>query len=102
MLRLFYNEINITGGFVKMKQSKIALTTALSGLIALGVATSMPAEAAKKEKCFGVAKAGGNDCQTVNNACAGQSNVDDQADAWLFVPKGVCEKLTGGSLEPKE
>ena len=53
------------------------------------------------EKCYGVVKAGKNDCQTANSSCAGTSKTDNQGDAWLFVPSGTCEKLTGGSLEPK-
>jgi uncharacterized membrane protein len=50
------------------------------------------------EKCFGVAKAGKNDCQTATSSCAGTSKKDAQKDAWLSVPKGVCEKIAGGSL----
>ena len=50
------------------------------------------------EKCFGVAKAGKNDCQTATSSCAGTSKKDAQTDAWLSVPKGTCEKIAGGSL----
>ena len=50
------------------------------------------------EKCFGVAKAGKNDCQTATSSCAGTSKKDAQIDAWLSVPKGVCGKIAGGSL----
>jgi uncharacterized membrane protein len=50
------------------------------------------------EKCFGVAKAGKNDCQTDHSSCAGTSKSDGQKDAWISVPKGACEKIVGGSL----
>ena len=50
------------------------------------------------EKCYGVAKAGKNDCQTDHSSCAGTSKMDGQKDAWLSVPKGACEKIVGGSL----
>ena len=50
------------------------------------------------EKCYGVAKAGKNDCQTATSSCAGTSKKDAQKDAWLAVPKGACEKIAGGSL----
>ena len=50
------------------------------------------------EKCFGVAKAGKNDCQTSTSSCAGTSKKDHAADAWLSLPKGVCGKIVGGSL----
>ena len=76
------------------------INSALSGLIALGVSgVTLQANAAEMEKCYGVAKAGKNDCQTANSSCAGTSKTDGQKDAWVLLPKGSCEKLTGGSLE---
>jgi uncharacterized membrane protein len=48
-----------------------------------------------------VVKAGQNDCQTATHSCAGTSTVDNQGDAWVYVPAGTCGKLTGGSNEPK-
>lgn len=85
-----------------MSMSKTAIATAVSGLLALGVAATTPAQAeGDNEKCFGVAKAGKNDCQTATGACAGTAKIDNQADAWIYVPKGVCEKVAGGSLEAK-
>ncbi|WP_420821182.1 DUF2282 domain-containing protein [Sneathiella limimaris] len=58
------------------------------------------AAAGDKEKCYGVAAAGKNDCATATSSCAGTSKVDHQKDAFVAVPKGLCEKLAGGSLEP--
>jgi len=81
-----------------MSKTKTLVSTAVSSLIALGIAgTTVPAQAADMEKCFGIAKAGKNDCQTANSSCAGTSVKDGQKDAWIFVPKGTCEKLVGGS-----
>ena len=54
------------------------------------------------EKCYGIAKAGKNDCQTANSSCAGTSKRDGQADAWVYVPVGACVKVVGGSLQPKQ
>ncbi|MGH6961607.1 MAG: BufA1 family periplasmic bufferin-type metallophore [Dongiaceae bacterium] len=48
-----------------------------------------------------MAKAGKNDCQTATHSCAGTSTTDAAGDAWIYVPKGTCEKVVGGSLEPK-
>jgi uncharacterized membrane protein len=48
-----------------------------------------------------VAKAGKNDCQTANSSCAGTSKRDSQGDAWIYMPKGACERLVNGSLQPK-
>ncbi|RJG39190.1 BufA1 family periplasmic bufferin-type metallophore [Motilimonas pumila] len=85
-----------------MKKSNIALATAVSGALALGATMiSAPAMAADKEKCYGVSKAGQNDCATKSSSCAGTAKTDNQADAFIAVPKGLCAKLTGGSLEPK-
>lgn len=55
-----------------MKKSNLAVTAAVTGLLALGgtLLTATPAVAAEKEKCYGVAKAGKNDCATKNSSCA--------------------------------
>ncbi|MBE4426808.1 DUF2282 domain-containing protein [Vibrio parahaemolyticus] len=82
-----------------MKKSNLAVTSAVTGLLALGgtLLTATPAVAAEKEKCYGVAKAGKNDCATKNSSCAGTSKQDHQKDAFVVVPKGLCDKLAGGS-----
>lgn len=54
------------------------------------------------EKCYGVARAARNDCQTANSSCAGTSRRDGQGDAWVYLPKGSCEKIVGGSLRPRQ
>jgi uncharacterized membrane protein len=79
-----------------------AVATALS-LAVTAFAQGGPAPAPKfaHEKCYGVAKAGKNDCQTKASSCAGSSKQNAQADAWIYVPKGSCEKLVNGSLQPK-
>ncbi len=79
-----------------MKTSKIILSSAISGLLALGAGAVTTANA-DTEKCYGVVKAGQNDCQTSNSSCAGTSHTDGQKDAWVSVPKGLCDKLVGGS-----
>lgn len=58
----------------------------------------LEAHAGEKEKCYGVVKAGKNDCATKNSSCAGTSKTDSQTDSFIAVPKGLCERLTGGSL----
>jgi len=52
----------------------------------------------KEEKCAGVIKAGKNDCATSNNQCHGHVTVDRSPEAWIYVPKGVCEKISGAHL----
>jgi uncharacterized membrane protein len=79
-----------------------AMAVALSMPFASG-AQSGPAPKPKfeAEKCYGVSKAGKNDCQTANSSCAGTSRRDSQGDAWIYMPAGSCERLVGGSLQPK-
>ena len=70
-----------------------AMATALSG-----VAISTDAEAAGKEKCYGVALAGKNDCAAgPGTTCAGTSKVDYQGNAWKLVASGTCETMEPAS-----
>ena len=83
-----------------MKKTNLLLSTAVTSLIALGASgMSNDVSADEMEKCYGVAKAGGNDCQTSNSACAGTSTEDGQKDAWVYIPAGTCDKLVGGTTE---
>ena len=52
------------------------------------------------DKCYGIVKAGKNDCFTASNSCAGTTTVNAQRDAWIYVPKGTCDKIVGGNLGP--
>ena len=83
-----------------MKSMSTLLSSAIAGTLSLGLAAGDAAAAEKTplEKCYGISKAGKNDCQTSSSACAGTAKKDGQKDAWIFIPKGSCEKLAGGSL----
>ncbi|GGN28511.1 MULTISPECIES: DUF2282 domain-containing protein [Marinomonas] len=78
-----------------MKSSKLSLSLALGSAIALSaVAVTSPAEAASKEKCYGVALAGQNDCAAgPGTSCAGTSKTDYQSNAWKLVPAGTCVEM---------
>ena len=80
---------------------KSTLTIAAALSAALLLASQAQAQGPASEKCYGVAKAGKNDCQTATSSCAGTSKKDHEASAWLSVPKGTCEKIVGGSLSAK-
>ncbi len=82
-------------------KSTALIASAMATVIALAASVAAKAEDAKNEKCFGVAKAGQNDCATASNSCAGTSTRDAQKDAFLYVPAGICAKIAGGSLTPK-
>ena len=90
-----------------MKRTFTAAAVVAGALATVGAATiSAPASAAENVKCYGVSKAGQNDCAAgPGTTCAGTSKVDYQGNAWKLVPKGTCVtmKLPGdrmGSLEP--
>lgn len=72
-----------------------ALAAALGTVLALGATSAMAADNAKpaNEKCFGVAKAGKNDCAAgPGTTCAGTSQKDQQGNSWKYVPAGTCTK----------
>jgi uncharacterized membrane protein len=84
-------------------KTKTVVNSAIAGVLALGVATAagnaMAADA-DKEKCYGVVKAGQNDCGAAGHSCAGQATTDGGPNVWVYLPAGTCEKLVDGSLEP--
>ena len=53
------------------------------------------------EKCYGIVKAGMNDCATAKESCASSATKDNQKDAYLLMPKGLCAKIAGSSLKPE-
>jgi uncharacterized membrane protein len=77
----------------------LLVAAAVSGAVAL---STQSAQAADGEKCYGVAKAGKNDCKTDSHSCAGMSKTDKDAASWIEVPAGSCEKISGGSTTPKK
>jgi uncharacterized membrane protein len=86
-----------------MIDRKALLVAALGSVLAVNVATAMDGMDAKgaKEKCYGIAKAGKNDCGANGHSCAGQAATDGDGKEWIYVPKGTCEKIVGGSLTAK-
>ena len=83
-----------------MTQRLIA-SSALASILALGMAgaSSAHADEAGKEKCYGIAKAGQNDCANLagTHSCAGQAKTDMDPGEWKFVAKGTCASLGGMS-----
>jgi len=87
-------------------QTRFVLATAFAAAIAAPalISAQKPAEmpSFKAEKCYGIAKAGANDCaSTGNNSCGGSSKRAGDAKAWIFVPEGYCERIVGGSKAAK-
>ena len=80
----------------KLIISTMLATTIYSALVnAADVKTDSKPEI---EKCYGVAKAEKNDCAAKDKSysCATHSKKDGDENAWIYVPKGLCDKLVGG------
>ena len=77
-------------------KNTVVVASALAAAISLAtVATAQAAD----EKCYGIAKAGQNDCGTARHTCAGKAARDNAPDEWKYVPKGTCGKM-GGRTSP--
>lgn len=90
-----------------MKDIDDIVKLAMTILLTVTTSTNLinPANAAtnnKMEKCYGIVKTAMNDCQTATASCAGSATKDNQPDAFIFLPKGDCNKIVGGSLTPKK
>lgn len=80
----------------------------IQAAVAAAIAATLPANVIagpkektneQMEKCYGVVKAGMNDCGNSAHACASQSTKDSDANEWLYLPKGTCEKIVGGKTK---
>lgn len=87
-----------------MKSHRHAVSSALASVLALGLAGTTagaaahtPVDPKDKEKCYGIAKAGQNDCSNLSNthACAGEARVDNDPGEWKYVAKGTCKAMKG-------
>ena len=82
--------------------NRLIASSALASVLALGLlGHANAADEKAKEKCFGIATAGQNDCANTSgtHSCAGQSKVDNGADEWKYVAKGTCASLGGKTAE---
>lgn len=80
--------------------NKLLLTAAMAGVMAASIAA--PAFSSDKEKCYGIAKAGKNDCASADgsHSCAGQAKSDNNANEWKYVAKGECATAGGSTTAP--
>jgi uncharacterized membrane protein len=84
-----------------MNTKTALISSAVLGLLALGTTTTAAAADAPTEKCYGVVKAGKNDCASKTHSCQGQATANADGREWIKVPAGTCERLSGGSLTSK-
>jgi len=88
-----------------MTKKDALIGTAISSLVALGAlsfATQTTAQdAPETERCYGVVKAGKNDCAGPGHTCQGQAKTDASTQEYILVPAGTCERLVNGSTVAK-
>jgi uncharacterized membrane protein len=84
-----------------MNMKTLAIAAALGSLVQLAAAPAFAGEGAK-DKCYGVAKAGKNDCAANGHSCAGQAKVDNDPNEWKHMPAAACEKAGGKTTPPKK
>lgn len=80
---------------------KNAMLVASALAVAISLSAMPSANAQENEQCYGVAKAGKNDCKAGSHDCAGHSTLDADPASFVLVPVGTCDKIAGGSLTPK-
>lgn len=86
-----------------MVHSALLVALSLAGAQAVHAAGSKSTEIPPDwEPCAGVAKAGMNDCASKLHACAGLSKIDNEADSYVYMPKGLCERIAKGTVLTKE
>ena len=80
---------------------RLIVSSALASALALGLIGQAAAQDKGKEKCFGIAKAGQNDCANLagTHSCAGQAKADGAVDEWKYVAKGTCKEMKGMTAE---
>jgi uncharacterized membrane protein len=85
--------------------NKLLIASALAAAVALPIASAQAGPTAEpsyaSEKCYGIAKAGANDCasMTGSHSCAGMSKVDSDPSEWVYVPAGYCDRIVGGQVK---
>lgn len=86
-----------------MNLKNLTIAAAVGSLLTAGAAgTAAAGDADPKVMCYGVAKAGKNDCSTNAHSCAGQATKDNDPAEWVQLPKSQCEKMGGKFEAPKQ
>ena len=82
-----------------MTRKQALISTAVGSLLAMGaLAVSAQEEAAEMEKCYGIVKAGANDCAGPGHTCQGQAGTDGDPNEYILLPAGTCDRIVGGEV----
>ena len=86
----------------KIQNNAVIISSILAAFTALKTQTNWLEEkeplTTKRERCYGVAKIGSNDCGTHSHTCAGHAEIDYDPEEWIMVPTGLCERLAKGII----
>jgi uncharacterized membrane protein len=86
-----------------MNVKRLAIAAAVGSFLAAGtMGTAVAGDMGSKDKCYGVAKAGQNDCAANGHSCAGQAKKDMDPNEWKHMSKADCEKAGGKTEAPKK
>jgi uncharacterized membrane protein len=78
----------------------LAIAGAMIGAVAASMRHGAQANV-ERERCYGVTRAGANDCANAVHSCAKQSATEHDKREWIAVPKGTCLRLAGGSMDER-
>ena len=84
---------------MRKKMAVVVTTTVGLGLVIAGAQAA--GSNCPVEKCYGIVKKAKNDCGTPKHACAAQATQNSDPQEWMYVMKGNCKSIVGGSLKPK-
>ena len=74
-----------------------ALSATLAALYAnTNWLSSKPMQTSEQERCYGLVRAGKNDCANAKHSCAGQAATNGDPNEFIMLPKGLCDKIVGG------
>ena len=82
-----------------MTSKQALITTAVSSLLAMGAFAVSAQDAPDMEKCYGIVKAGANDCAGPGHTCQGQASSDASPDEYILLPAGTCDRIDGGEVK---
>jgi uncharacterized membrane protein len=87
-----------------MSKTQGVISAAIGSLLVVGLAGNAAAAEVKMEKCYGIAKAGKNDCgsKAAGHSCAGQASKNADANDFIALPAGTCDKIANGSISPSQ
>ena len=76
----------------------LAVAGGMLGAVAMSLRHG-PAAQVERERCYGISRAGANDCANAVHSCARQSTTGSDMREWVYVPRGTCLRIAGGRLD---